>query len=142
MRIWVEQLSKAQWAPLSENAHKVAFAEIKPLALERIDFALVIRNEEGLMGYATCREHDAETLYWAYGGAFPGTKSSSLTFSGYQAVVEFSKKKYKRVATLIENTNTVMLKFAMKVGFRIVGIRCVFGHIYLEHILEFGDVLR
>lgn len=136
---------------MSENAHLAVFETYKPASLDRIDFALLIERGETLMGFATCREHDAETLYWQYGGALPGTKSSSLTFPGYQAVVAWSKERYKRITTIIENDNVVMLKFAMKVGFRIVGVRThiakkertvenynnIVPHILLELVLEF-----
>lgn len=89
------------------------------------------------MGYLTCRETDAHTLYWQYGGAFPGTIKSSMTWIGYQAFALWCKQRYKRVVTYIENKNTVMLKMAMKIGFVIQGIKVFDGHILLEHVLEF-----
>lgn len=140
MKVWVEKLTKEQWKPMSENAHTIVFGTRKPESMDRIDFALIVRNEEGLMGYLTCREHDAETLYWQYGGAFPGTRGSSLTFLGYQQFVVWCKERYKRITTLVENDNIAMLKMAMKVGYRVVGVRTVVSdktHILLEHVLEF-----
>ena len=55
------------------------------------------------------------------------------------AFVEWCKPRYKRITTLIENKNTVMLKMAMKVGFRVIGVRNFQGSILLEHLLEFSD---
>lgn len=137
MEIEVDCLPAKEWSHLSEKAHLIAFSESKPAEWDRIDFALVVRRGQEPMGYLTCREHDAHTIYWQFGGAFPGTRESSLTFSGYKAFVAWCEKRYKRVTTLIENDNVVMLKMAMKVGFRIMGIRNYRGHILLEHLLEF-----
>lgn len=135
--ISVVKVHRDDWKDMGESAHIAVFGKLKPPEKERIDFALLVENEKELMGYLTCREHDSETLYWQFGGAFPGTQGSSLTFSGYQAFVAWCKERYKRVTTLIENENTVMLKMAMKVGFRIVGVRTYQGEILLEHLLEF-----
>lgn len=52
------------------------------------------------------------------------------------AAKEFCEKDYKRITTYIENKNTPMLKFAMKIGFRITGIRNYKNEILLEHLLE------
>lgn len=135
----VEKISVQDWEPMSENAHLIAFGKKKPASFDRIDFTLLVRTEKELMGYVTCREFDHETIYWQFGGAFPGTQSTSLSWIGYQAFVEWCKPRYKRITTLIENKNTVMLKMAMKVGFRVIGVRNFQGSILLEHLLEFSD---
>lgn len=137
--IEIDRLSPVEWKEFSERAHLITFGKHKPAEWDRIDFALVVRNDENLMGYVTCREIDAHTVYWQFGGAFPGTKSTSMSWIGYQAFVEYCKVRYKRISTLIENTNLVMLKMAMKVGYRIVGIRFFGGDILLEHLLEFSQ---
>lgn len=135
--IKVERFSRAEWREFSENAHFVCFGKHKPAEWDRIDFALLVVDEEKPMGYVTCREIDAETLYWQFGGAFPGTRDTHRSFRGYQAFVDYCKPKYKRISTLIENDNLVMLKMAMKVGYRIIGVRSFKGSILLEHLLEF-----
>lgn len=137
MNIEIEKISKEDWAPLSENVHLIAFQKTKPQEWDRIDFALVCKKGPHLMGYMTCRELDAFSLYWQFGGAFPGTKNTSLCFLGYTKFVWWCKQHYKRISTIIENNNTVMLKMAMKVGFKIIGVRCVNGQIMLEHEMEF-----
>lgn len=134
----VTYYSKEEWKPVSETAHLLCFGTKKPESLDRIDFALVVGTETPA-GYLTCREQDADTLYWQFGGAFPGTRNSSMTWKGYQAFVEWCKPKYKRITTLIENDNTVMLKMAMKIGFRIQGVRVFKGQVLVEHLLEFTD---
>lgn len=138
--IEVDQLNPKHWANYSEKAHLICFKEKMSCDWDRIDFALVVRSNDQLMGYVTCREHDHESIYWAYGGAFPGTRESSLTYAGYREFVSWCKKSYKRITTLIANDNLVMLKMAMKVGFKIVGVRVFKNIIYLEHLLEFSDV--
>jgi hypothetical protein len=137
----INLLTPDSWALLSENAHKIAFGEIKPASMDRIDGALIAEDAFGIpMGYLTFRESDSETVYWQFGGAMPGTKDTIKSFKAYQGFVKFFEEqtKHKRITTLIENTNTVMLKMAMKVGFRIVGIRNYKGSVLLEHLLEFG----
>lgn len=135
----IECLTPAQWAPLSENAHRACFGKVKPAAWDRIDFALLAVEEETatVRGYGTFREQSRDSVYWQFGGAFPGAKDTALSFRAYQQMVRHLAKKYTRVTTAIENTNTVMLKFAMKVGYRIVGTRTVDGSVMVEHLLEF-----
>jgi hypothetical protein len=137
--IEIKKLNKEQWNELSEKAHSICFNEHKPSEWDRIDFALVGDNFGIPMGYITCRETDAKTLYWQFGGAFPSSKETVWCFHTYQKFVDFCRSDYERITTLIENTNTVMLKMAMKVGFRIVGIRYFKGSVLLEHLLEFND---
>lgn len=149
--ITVRQIHKDDWKVLGANAHLACFSESKPQEMERIDYALLIEDGEKIMAYATCREHHADTLYWQYGGTFHGTRNSSLTWSVYQAVIEWCKPRYANITTLIENNNVTMLKMAMKAGFRIVGTRThierkqpteldpthISAHIYCEMVLEF-----
>lgn len=133
----VEKLLPEDWAKLSEDAHKLAFETIKPVQSERIDYALVCVEGTQLKGYLTAKEMDSETVYWQFGGAFPGTKGTHYTFKGYLAFVRWTKEHYKRIQTRIENTNTAMLHFAMKAGFVVVGVRYVQGSTLLELELEF-----
>lgn len=105
--------------------------------MDRISFALLaIGEKDDLLGYITCRESDKFSLYFQYGGAFPGTIKTSMSFKAYQECINFCRPKYKRITTMIENTNTSMLKMAMKVGFRIQGINYFDGHIFVEHALD------
>ncbi len=134
--ITVEYFDKKAWELYSENAHKIAFQERKPASNDRIDFALMAIKEGTPMGYMTCRELEADTLYWQFGGAFPGTKGTTWSWWAYLAFVDWCREKYKRVTTIIENTNLPMLKMAMKVGFRINGTRFYAGSILVELVLE------
>jgi hypothetical protein len=133
----VHQLPPADWAQISVNLHKVAFQETMTADQDRIDFALVVGNDQyPMVGYVTCKEWDRDSVYWQFGGALHGAKNTALSFRGYQAMIDWCLYRYKVLTTRIENENLVMLKFAMKVGFRIVGTTCIRGRVYLEHWLE------
>lgn len=140
MKYLVELIHPKDWEMLSEKAHLAVFDTHKPKELDRIDFALLVKTEsDEWLAYATCREHDAHSLYWQYGGAFPGTRDSSMSFQAYRAFAEYCQARYKRISTLVENTNVVYMKFLMKTGFRIVGLRNFHGSILLEHMWEKTD---
>lgn len=133
----VEKFSAKEWVKLAPMAHKIAFDEILIPENDRLDFALLASKDGAPTAYVTCREVDAKSLYWAYGGSMPTAKDTVLSWSAYVAMTDFCKKDYERIFTLIENTNTVMLKFAMKIGYKIIGIKNYKGAILLEHCLEF-----
>lgn len=133
----VAQITKEDWAVLSEKAHLVVFNEKKNAENDRIDFALVCENEHEIpMGYVTCRETDAHTLYWQYGGMFPDTKGSIKSLGVTKKFLEWCKERYKRVYFQVENTNAPMLKMAIACGFVIIGVRNYKGSILVEHILD------
>lgn len=138
MNIEIKRIEKADWAALSERAHLICFSEIKPAEMDRLDYALVAELKGVPLGYTTCRELDGNSVYWIYGGAFPGTKNSSLSLACYLRLIWWTKQHYSRVTTLIENNNVVYLKMALKVGFRVTGIKNFNGRILLEHSMEFG----
>lgn len=130
--IEVDQLTPMEWSHLSEKAHLVTFNEHKPKEWDRIDFALVVRRGDNLLAYLTAREVSHETLYWQFGGAFPGTRETSVSYVCYRALIDFCRGKYKRITTLVENNNTVMLKMALKAGFLIVGTKCWNNSVMVE----------
>ena len=137
MTLSIDRFTRSEWAQWSEKAHLICFQERKPAEWDRIDFALVVKNEERLLGYVTCREIDHETLYWQFGGAFPGTKETALSYKVHLRLIEACKAHYKRIVFFVENTNTPMLKMALKSGFRIFGTRFHAGSVLVEHVLEF-----
>lgn len=135
-RIQVDQLFPDEWRVLSESAHQAMFDEKRPSTMDRIDYALVLKDEAGLVGYCTCRELDDESVYWQYGGAFPGTHSSPKAVEAYTVLVSWAHAKYKRITTLVENDNVRYLKLAMHAGFRIIGCRMFGGKILVELLNE------
>lgn len=133
----IVQVDPGTWTEkFSEHAHLICFGKHKNKNLDRIDYAL-LAVEDSPIGYMTCRELDKDTVYWQFGGAFPGTKDTIKSFRAYQAFRDWHSTRYKRVVTYIENNNFVMLKMAMKIGFLVTGIRNFKTNILLEHTLEF-----
>ena len=130
----------AEWDKYSQDAHAVCFGEVRPAGMNRIDFALTTIENDIPLSYMTCREVDSESIYMQYGGAFPSAKGSVKSFISYTMMINHLSTRYKRASTLISNTNHAMLKFAMKVGLEIIGVRLFKGEIFVEHLIEFGGV--
>lgn len=135
----VVKLTKEDWATLSEKAHLIAFNEHRDPISERVDFAIIVEDGYGKpMIYITARELDRESLYWQYGGAFPDTRGTGKTKECVEEVLNWCKQNnYRRVFFYTENTNVPMLKLAMNLRFRAVGIRNYKHHVLLEHFREF-----
>jgi hypothetical protein len=132
-------IGKEDWVEIAEKAHLIVFNEVKKPEMDRIDFALLVENDGGIpMQYATCKELDAESLYFQYGGSFPGTKGSPKSLHCMERILDWAEfAGYRRIAFLVENTNEPMLKLALRCGFLITGIRNFKGSILLEHTREF-----
>lgn len=136
----IEKIEKDNWKKFSESAHLICFKENRAHSLDRIDFALLAINDIDIpCGYVTCRETDSETLYWAFGGAFPSVKGTINSYRCYEDFIKWTAARYKRVYTLIENTNSPMLRMAAHVGFFVVGIKNFHGQVLLEHMMEFEN---
>lgn len=131
----IERLTPNQWSELSENAYKASFGNYRPSTKDRVDFALLGVESGVPVGFITCYEHDSETIYWQFGGAFPGTLKTLKVLEYYSQAVDWCRGRYKKILTFIENTNLAMLRLAMKVGFRISGVRYYNGSILVEHSL-------
>lgn len=126
-------LSSDEWSVFAEAAHLAVFGEHRPSSMNRIDFALVSEKDGVPMSYTTIREVDSESVYMNYGGSFPSAKGTIYSMKSYIAFIDFLKSKYQNITTLIENTNTPMLKFAMKAGLVVIGVRTFKKSILLEH---------
>lgn len=128
-----------EWMKFAENAHLICFNEKRPDAMNRIDYALVVEENDMPLAYMTIKELDSETVYMQYGGAFPSAKNTIKSFQSYEVMMNFLKENYKLGLTLIENTNTAMMKFAMKFGLRVTGLKLFNGIILLEHSIKFKE---
>lgn len=93
------------------------------------------------MGFITVRELSSKNIYWQFGGAFPGTKGTLHCYQAYEAGKEWCARRYETVTTFIENKNIVMLKFAMKLGFVISGIKQSFGKTLVELFLHLREAV-
>lgn len=137
-RLTIKQVTPHEWAEMGELAHRVVFNEVRPAEMNRIDYALIAEIDGQLSGYLTAREFDQETVYWQYGGAFPGTHSSSKAVETYGAFVDWTLERYKFITTLVKNDNVRYLKLAMHFGFRIIGCRNFEGDVLLELLNKKG----
>lgn len=139
--IEITQLDPDQWSVFSEDAHRSCFSEFRPAYTDRIDYALLAHDPQsrGILGYVTVRELDHEGVYWQYGGAFPSVEKGPLVYKCFLKFIETMRSKYKRITTLVENTNITYLKIAMKAGFRIVGVRMFKGSVLVELLLDFEE---
>ena len=127
----------AEWSNYSEAAHSVVFNEYRPADMDRIDFALIAEADLVPQLYMTCREFDKETVYISSGGAFPVCKGTPNSWQGFMLMLDYLKANYKRCTLLTVNDNFPMLKFALKAGFKTIGIRFFNGYVLLEQYLEF-----
>jgi len=131
----VSCIGEKDWKQLSEAAHIAVFERRKPKELERIDFALVADAEENdPIAYVTCKELDAKTVYWQYGGMFKDYRGKGEAILAIKALMEWCHDKYDYIGCRVENTNLPMLKTAMNAGFLIVGIRMFNQGVFLEHL--------
>lgn len=132
----VQVYSSDEWKQVAEDMHMNVFGEFRPKEMNRIDFALVAWEDNRPVGYFTCYEYDSKSIYLGYGGILADSQRTSMAVKAYKMGLDHLKFKYLRANTLIENTNTPMLKLAMSVGFKVTGIRYFNGSIMLEHSIE------
>lgn len=137
----ISRLDPEQWSAFSEDAHRACFSELRPAYTDRIDYAILAHDPDsrGVLGYTTVRELDNESVYWQFGGVFDNISKGPLVYKVYLALIEYMRKNYKRITTLVENTNVSYLKLSMKAGFRIVGVRMYKGAILVELLLDFEE---
>lgn len=135
----VHKLSLDVWRSLAPEASLVVFGTRRPAEIDRIDYALMIeRKDTGKpAGYATVQELGEGVAHIQFAGAFPETRATLHTVRGLMVGLTFLKEQYTAVNCRVENTNTPMLRLAMRVGFKIVGVRMHEGRVLLDHTLEF-----
>lgn len=136
----VRYFSPQDWNKyFAREAHIICFKEIREPEMNRIDYALVTFDKDIPSTFCTCRELDAESVYWQYGGVFPNIEKSVSVWKNYVGVRDYSLERYKKVFTRIQNTNLPMLKLAMQAGFIIIGVMNFKAEIFLELLLERGN---
>jgi len=137
--VMIYRVHKDEWKKMSYNAHLTCFGEFRDPELDRIDYALLVVDDEAPLAYCTVREVDKATAYMQYGGAFPSLAKYKV-LSAYLLMMKHLAGNYIRGTTLIENTNLGMLKMAMKAGWLIKGLRVFDQSILLEHQINFEKV--
>lgn len=139
MNYTVKQITPQEWKEyLLDFAFPLAFGVRRPAEMERIDYAIIaIDHKSVFSGFITCKVMDGETLYWQFGGPSPACDTPSKIIEVYLAAISWTRSRYKRILTRIENTNIPMLKLAIRVGFIIIGTVNMNNKIYLELLNEF-----
>lgn len=132
MNLSLEILSKEEWKPMSELAHKISFGKDRPSEMDRIDYAMLIKNESDPCCYATLIEIDRDSVYMQHGGAFPNVEKSVYTVKGYFMFINWLKEQYKCISTKILNKNVAMIKLALSAGLEIIGVEFNDGDIFLN----------
>ena len=130
-------MTPAEWAPISEAAHSAGFGKYKDPAKERIDFVLVAEHDEKPAAYVTCKELDADSLYFQFGASVGEFRHSPTSWDAFCGFMNYAQENYQRLSMLIENDNIAMLKFAWKAGLKCTGVRYFKKNILLEHSIEF-----
>jgi hypothetical protein len=141
VKLRVLEIDKFGWERFAQDARRTVFNETMPPEYDRIDYALLVIGSEKdePVAYMTVRELDADSAYLKHGGAFPPVKGTFHSLKIYMEMLDYLKPKYKRLTTLVENTNTVYLKMALTAGFKIIGIRNFEGSILVELYLKTGE---
>lgn len=141
MSFVITKLDPSEWTDYAEHAHAACFKEFRHASLDRISFALLAHDphHKGPIGYVTVRELDSESCYWQHGGAFPPIEKTAHVLGVYQGFITWMREvgRFKRITTLVENTNVAYLKLAMHCGFRIIGVRMFKGEIFVEILKDF-----
>lgn len=134
----VKKVTPQVWKGLAEAAHVAVFDESWDAKLETIDFALLMvsRDSDRIISYATFQKLDSMEVYIQYGGAFPIYLGTPMVFTSFRKMLETLKLEYRKISTLVENNNLVMLKFYMKEGFLTTGIRYFKDLILLKQTYE------
>jgi len=132
VNLYLDKITPAQWREISANAHRVSFGSNRDEDMDRINYALIIRNDSGLCSYATIVEPDRDSAYMQHGGAFPNIEKTIYSVRCYFMVTNYLKEHYKTISTRIVNTNTPMINLAHAAELLINGVDCVDGDIFLN----------
>ncbi len=132
MKLYLEKLNPEEWSTLSQSAHKIVYGKDRSPDLDRIDFALLVRNDREPCGFATIDEVEKRSVYMQDGGAFPSTEKTLFAVKGYMMIINFLKEKYDFITTHISNKNLKMLRLALSAGFIVMGVEVHKGQILLN----------
>lgn len=132
MKLSLERINSDEWKKFSESAHMIAFREVRTNDHDRIDYALIVRNEKDICAYATLIEIDKKTVYMQHGGAMPNVEKSVNVIKCYFMIMNWLKEQYNYISTKVLNLNAPMIKLAMSAGLVITGVECVNNLIFLN----------
>ena len=134
----LEFIPKEDWVKFSEGCYAEVFGQYRRSSLDRIDFAVGTTVDDRPVAYITCKEFDGETLYYQFGGRFPGA-SRILLVRFFEALNKWALSKYKKVFMLVERDNTPMIKLGFHTGFRIEGVTIYKDDCVLVQMSRYAD---
>lgn len=114
-----------EWKKIAFNAHLACFGEERDADTNTYDYVLCSFKddpEKTICGYIGILEQDKHSAYLQHGGAFPTMEGTALTMRSYKMAVNYLKERYNILFCTILNTNISMLKMALNVGFKIIGV--------------------
>lgn len=130
----IDRIEKENWAHMSSSAHLISFGERHLSHEDRIDYALMIVDEESFIpaGYMTIKEMDSKTAYIQHGGALPEHKGTVHVLKRFMQFTKYLTSQYDYVWMRVDTKNFPMLKIAMRTGFEIVGTYFHAPKLFLE----------
>lgn len=135
MSVGILKYSPDEWREYADSAHKLVFKKNRDPLLDRISFALLAHNDESAVAYVTCRELDAKSLYWQFGGVLDEFRGFNAV-KCFRAFFDYCSSRYERITALVKNDNVNCLHLMMKYGFRAIGMRNFHSEIFLEMYWE------
>lgn len=132
MNYYLDKIAPDEWSKLSSAAHKISFSHERSPDVDRIDYALLVRNDSELCCYATIIEIDKDSAYMQHGGSFPNAAKGVISVKGYFMFTNWLKERYESISTRIWNKNHAMLKLALAAGIEISGMEVVNGMVFLN----------
>jgi L-amino acid N-acyltransferase YncA len=134
-------ITKDEWKNICEKTHAAVFGTIRKIEVDKTDRCILVFSDIGEpAGYATVQEWSSDLAYLQWGGSFLDFRNTASVYRGYSLVIDAVLSEYRTVFTLIENTNTPMLKMALKAGFLVVGTRFNSNRLMVELELQKGRV--
>lgn len=133
--IRVERLDKDTWNKgFAHLAHQAVFRESFDSDLKDLSFGLLGINEtHTLVAYCTVAEVGENSCFILYGGAFADFRNSITAFNAFREFDNYLSSRYDSLGFLTENKNKPMIKYGIRQGFTIIGMRFSRDKIFLEH---------
>jgi hypothetical protein len=132
VNLHLEKLLPDAWKNVTREAHMISFGIDRDPDMDRIDYALFVRNDSDPCCYSTIIEIDKLSVYMQHGGAMPNVAKGVYTVRGYLMMINWLKENYSTISTRILNTNIPMIKCAMAAGLLVNGVEINDGETFLS----------
>ena len=124
-------ITKKEWDEYKDGYYRALFGTQRG-DLDSIDYCSLVIFRDHIAGYVTVKELDKKTAYWQLGGVLPKFQNTVFSVKGYKDLIGWFSERYKYIRTRIVNTNTKMLRMALKAGFLIIGTVMFHNKVYVE----------